>query len=138
MEKKGDFVKEPMSACTGNEIMTEVVGHLGTDRERASAMDASICIPCMTPFITSQFLRRSPGDQPNVLPERPRNLAFIGQFCEIPEDVVFTVEYSVRSAQKDVYGLLGHNQTPPAVYKGGQSLKVLVEAYRALHETAPV
>jgi len=34
------------------------------------------------------------------------NLAFIGQFCEIPEDVVFTGEYSVRVAQMVVYELL--------------------------------
>jgi oleate hydratase len=136
MEKNGDFVKKPMSVCTGKEIMTEVLGHLGMDRDQASIMDACICIPCMMPFITSQFLRRSPGDRPEVLPDRSKNLAFIGQFCEMPEDVVFTVEYSVRSAQTAVYGLLGHNKTPPAVYKGAHNPKVLAEAYRALHATA--
>jgi len=31
------------------------------------------------------------------------NLAFLGQFAELPDDVVFTVEYSVRSAQIAVY-----------------------------------
>jgi len=34
------------------------------------------------------------------------NLAFLGQFAELPDDVVFTVEYSVRSAQIAVYSLL--------------------------------
>ncbi|WP_375790008.1 oleate hydratase [Bradyrhizobium sp. Pha-3] len=39
-------------------------------------------------------------DRPKVVPTGSGNLAFIGQFfCEIPDDVVFTVEYSVRSAQ---------------------------------------
>ena len=26
--RSGDFVKKPMSACTGREIMTEIMGHL--------------------------------------------------------------------------------------------------------------
>ncbi len=29
VDKPGDFVKKPMSACSGPEIMTEVLGHLG-------------------------------------------------------------------------------------------------------------
>ena len=28
VDKLGDFVKKPMSACTGAEIMTEILGHL--------------------------------------------------------------------------------------------------------------
>jgi hypothetical protein len=47
-----------------------------------------------------------------------KNLAFIGQFCELPDDVVFTVEYSIRSAQTAVYALLGLKREPPAVYQG--------------------
>ena len=31
----------------------------------------------------------------------------ISQFVEIPEDMVFTEEYSVRAARMAVYGLLG-------------------------------
>ena len=40
---------------------------------------------------TSQFLRHK-GDRPQVVPSGSNNLAFIGQFCELPDDVVFTVE----------------------------------------------
>ncbi len=30
-----------------------------------------------------------------MVPAHSKNLALVGQFCEIPDDVVFTVEYSV-------------------------------------------
>jgi oleate hydratase len=88
----------------------------------------------MMPFITSQFLRRTEGDRPQVVPEESKNLAFVGQFSEIPEDVVFTVEYSIRSAQIAVYSLLGLNRTPPRVYKGSHDPRVLLKAFLTLHE----
>ena len=88
----------------------------------------------MMPFITSQFLRRSPGDRPEVIPRGTHNLAIVGQFCELPDDVVFTVEYSVRSAQTAVYRLLGLKRTPPPVYKGQFDLRVLYKAVMALHD----
>ena len=106
VDKPGDFVRKPMSACTGREVMMELLGHLRIDALADRILDDSICIPCMMPFITSQFLRRQPGDRPHVVPEGWTNLAFVGQFCEIPDDVVFTVEYSVRSAQAAVCSLL--------------------------------
>ncbi|MFM0472402.1 oleate hydratase, partial [Paraburkholderia strydomiana] len=56
----------------------------------------------------------------------------VGQFCELPNDVVFTVEYSVRSAQTAVYTLLGLNRTVPAVYKGQQDPCVVYGAASAL------
>ena len=134
VDKPGDFVAKPMSACTGREIMTELLGQLRIKDEAASILATSTCIPCMMPFITSQFLRREHGDRPPVIPEGSRNLAFTGQFCELPDDVVFTVEYSVRSAQAAVYGLLGLNREPPAVYKGQYDPRVLYKAFRALHD----
>jgi oleate hydratase len=88
----------------------------------------------MMPFITSQFLRRSKGDRPQVVPEGSKNLAFIGQFCELPEDVVFTVEYSIRSAQTAVYALLGLKRTPPPVYQGRYDPRVLLKAFLTLHD----
>jgi oleate hydratase len=45
------------------------------------------------------FMPRTKGDRPAPVPSCARNLAFVSQFVEIPEDVVFTVEYSVRVAQ---------------------------------------
>src|SRR5208282_1776676 len=118
VDRPGNFVKKPMSTCTGREIMTELLDHLQVEADAPGILQTSICIPCMMPFITSQFLRRGKGDRPQVVPEGSRNLAFIGQFCELPEDVVFTVEYSIRSAQAAVYALLDLKREPPP-FTGG-------------------
>lgn len=134
VDKPGDFVRKPMAACTGAEIMTEILGHLHIEAEAAKILATSTCIPCMMPFITSQFLRRAKGDRPPVTPKGSENLAFMGQFCELPDDVVFTVEYSIRSAQTAVYSLLGLNLKPPAVYQGKFDPRVLYRAFRALHD----
>jgi oleate hydratase len=134
VDKLGDFVKKPMSACTGREIMTEIIGHLQIEADANKILQTCTCIPCMMPFITSQFLRRGKDDRPQIVPEGSKNLAFIGQFCELPEDVVFTVEYSIRSAQMAVYSLLGMNRTPPAVYKGTHDPRVLLNAFLTLHD----
>lgn len=133
VDRPGDFVNKPMSACTGRDIMTELLGHLRVPAA-AGVLETCICIPCMMPFITSQFLPREKGDRPHVIPRGSQNLAFIGQFVEIPDDVVFTVEYSIRSAQLAVSGLLGLKRGPPAVYKGKFDPRVLLKAFRALHD----
>ena len=133
VDKSGDFVKKPMSACTGREIMTEILGHMRAESEASQILKTSICIPCMMPFITSQFLRREKGDRPQVRPEGSTNLAFVGQFCEQSDDVVFTVEYSIRSAQKAVYSLLKMKREPPAIYKGQYDPHVLYRAFKTLH-----
>jgi oleate hydratase len=133
VDAPGDFVKKPMSACSGREIMTEILGHLQIQAEADRVLAGCICIPCMMPFITSQFLCRSEGDRPAVMPKGSRNLGFIGQFCELPDDVVFTVEYSIRSAQTAVYSLLNLDRKPPSVYKGNHDPRVLLEAFLTLH-----
>ena len=114
--------------------MTELLGHLRIRAEAPKIMESSICIPCMMPFITSQFLRREKGDRPPVIPKGSRNLALMGQFCEMPDDVVFTVEYSIRSAQTAVYALLDLKREPPAVYQGKFDPRVLYKAFMALHD----
>lgn len=134
VDVEGNFVNKPMADCTGREIMTEILGHLRIEDHAKKILDSSICIPCMMPYITSQFLCRSKGDRPDVVPPGSMNLAFIGQFCELPEDVVFTVEYSIRSAQTAVYSLLGLDRTPPPVYRGQDSLRVLLQAVETLHD----
>jgi oleate hydratase len=134
VDKSGDFVKKAMSACTGREIMTEIMGHLQLGADAVRILETCICIPCMMPFITSQFLCRGKGDRPQVVPKGSKNLAFIGQFCELPDDVVFTVEYSIRSAQTAVCSLLSLVRTPPPVYKGDHDPRVLLRAFLALHD----
>lgn len=134
VDKPGNFIDKPMSACSGREIMTEILGHLKIDAEADEILADTTCIPCMMPFITSQFLRREIGDRPQVVPAGSKNLAFLGQFCELPNDVVFTVEYSIRSAQTAAYSLLGLKREPPAVYQGKFDPRVLYKAFLALHD----
>lgn len=134
VDRPGDFVRKPMAQCSGREIMTEVLGHLRVGAEVSRRiLSATTVIPCMMPFITSQFLPRKKGDRPEVLPGGWKNLAFTGQFVELPDDVVFTVEYSIRSAQAAVSRLLGLNAEPPPVYKGQFDPRVLLKAFKALH-----
>jgi oleate hydratase len=114
--------------------MTEIMGHLRIEAEVSRILETSTCIPCMMPFITSQFLRREIGDRPQPVPEGWTNLAFTGQFCELADDVVFTVEYSIRSAMAAVYGLLRSKREPPPVYKGQHSPHTLFRAFATLHD----
>jgi oleate hydratase len=62
------------------------------------------------------------------VPEGCRNLAFVSQFVEIPDDVVFTVEYSVRAAQMAVYELLHIDRKIPPVTQHSKSLQVQFDA----------
>lgn len=135
VDKLGDFVRKAMSACTGHEIMTEMLGHFRVGAmDTSRILETSTCIPCMMPFVTSQFLRREKGDRPQVVPQGATNFGFIGQFCELPEDVAFTIEYSVRSAQTAVYALLDLKRKVPAVYKGKFDPRVIYKAFMALHD----
>lgn len=133
-DRPGDYVKKPMIECTGAEILEEVLGHLHFAQGDSDAiMAASICIPCTMPYITSQFMVRTGKDRPKVVPEGSTNLAFMGQYAEQDDDVVFTVEYSVRCAMTAVYTLLRLDRKPPAVYKGLHSPQVIVDAIRTMH-----
>jgi oleate hydratase len=71
---------------------------------------------------------RKHGDRPLLVPRGSRNLAFISQFVEIPDDVVFTVEYSVRAAQMAVYELLGIDRKVPPITPHDKSLRAQFEA----------
>jgi myosin-crossreactive antigen len=46
----------------------------------------------MMPYITSQFMPHKISDRPRIVPDGCTNLAFIGQYVEVPGDAVFTVE----------------------------------------------
>lgn len=131
-DQKGNFINKKMHECTGREIMAELIRHLGFAKHMDRLLETSTCKPCLMPYITSQFMPRAQGDRPLTVPPGTRNLALLGQFTEIPEDVVFTVEYSVRSAQTAVYSLLGLNKKPSSVYHGTHNLKVMAEAFLTL------
>jgi oleate hydratase len=110
----GNFVKKPMSACTGREIMTEILGHL-----RLQAHTAGFSIPALHPV--HDALHHQPvssskqGRSSMVRPDGSKNLAFVGQYCELP-----TMWCSQLST--------------PFAPRRRLSTRVLLEAFRALHE----
>ncbi|BES69080.1 oleate hydratase [Marinobacter nanhaiticus D15-8W] len=131
-DQPGNFIRKPMAECTGEEILRELLCHLQFEDDADTIVQTATCIPCMMPFITSQFLVRDPGDRPQVVPEGATNFAFIGQFTEIPDDVVFTVEYSVRSAQMAVYQLMGLDLEIPPIYHDPHPISETINAAKAL------
>ncbi|MHC1747969.1 MAG: oleate hydratase [Cellulosilyticaceae bacterium] len=107
-DRIGDFVKKPMRECTGEELLTELLHHLHMEDEMDEIMESVVnVIPCMMPYIDSQFQPRKMSDRPQVVPTGSTNFAMISQFVEIPKDMVFTEEYSVRAARIAIYTLLG-------------------------------
>jgi oleate hydratase len=125
-DRIGDFVPKPMADCNGEEILRELCGHLNFDHDEVFA--SATCIPCRMPYITSMFMPRAKSDRPLPVPPSSVNLAFVSQFCELADDVVFTVEYSVRAAQTAVYQLLQVERAVPPVTRHDQSLKVKFDA----------
>lgn len=98
-DKYGDYVKKTMNECTGEEILTELAHHLHLEQELEELKsDIVDVVPCRMPYIDAQFQPHKLADRPPVPPENSVNFAMIGQFVEIPADLVFTEEYSVRSA----------------------------------------
>lgn len=55
----GDIVRKPMAECTGEEILTELLGHLNSLQH--PTVESATTIPCWMPFITSEFLTRVEG-----------------------------------------------------------------------------
>ncbi len=131
-DRTGNFVQKKMYECTGEEILTELCGHLGFESELPLLRETATAIPCLMPYITSQFMARKPGDRPPPVQKGYPNLALLGQFCEIPGDTVFTVEYSVRSAQTAVYALLKPGKKVQPIYKGKRHIGVLWNALRTI------
>ena len=131
-DRVGNHVKRKMSECSGEEILEELFFHLPFGDSAREIIAEANCIPCMMPFITSQFMPRAPGDRPCVVPEGAGNFSFLGQFSEQPDDVVFTVEYSVRSAQRAVYSLLGLKKKPLPLFKGHHHPAILFRAAKAM------
>ena len=128
----GDYVKKPMRDCTGKEMLTELLHHLHMEDEIDEIMEDVInVIPCMMPYTDAQFQPRKMTDRPQVVPEGSTNFAMISQFVEIPEDMVFTEEYSVRAARIAVYTLFDvkhKNICPVTPYK--KNPKVLKDALK--------
>jgi oleate hydratase len=131
----GKFVEKTMPECTGREILEELLGHLQFDQdeeEKNEILDTSTCIPCMLPYSISQFLSRAKGDRPAVVPAGSKNFAFLGQFVEIPNGIVFTTEYSVLGAIHAVKKFVKPSLVVPPMYFGQFHPLTCVAVARAL------
>ena len=132
-DNKGDFIDKKMSECSGRELLQELLYHFGiAENDMPAYIDECIVIPAMMPYITSQFMPRVKGDRPEVIPEGSQNLAFLGQFCEIKDDCVFTVEYSVRSAIMAVYHFLNIEKKVPEIYASQYDIRALATATKTM------
>ena len=130
VDAPGDYVKKPMSECTGEEITAEWLYHLGVpeaDIPELAATGAK-CVPVMMPYVTSFFMPRKAGDRPDVVPEGAENFAFIGQFAETSRDCIFTTEYSVRTGMEATYQLFGVERGVPEVFNSTYDVRTLLDA----------
>jgi oleate hydratase len=116
-ERTGRFVQKRMNACTGAEILEEVLRQLRFDRQLDAIMASSICIPCDMPYANNIWMTRTHTDKPRPVPEGSTNLGLIGQYVEVSQDVASTIEYSARTAWEAIYLLLKRGPAPPPVYQ---------------------
>ncbi|MHC1748224.1 MAG: oleate hydratase [Cellulosilyticaceae bacterium] len=134
----GDFIPKKMCDCTGQELVSELLYHMGLKDRIPEILKSVKVIPCMMPYITSQFMPRVKGDRPDVIPKGSVNLAFLGQFAEVADDCVFTVEYSIRTAITAVYRFLNLEKAVPEVYPSCYDIRVLTAAAKTLYSGRPL
>ncbi|MDR6459629.1 oleate hydratase [Chryseobacterium vietnamense] len=137
MDKEGNYIKKTMPQCTGNEILTELCYHLGIKDQLDNVIENTIVRTAFMPYITSMFMPRAMGDRPRVVPEGCTNLGLVGQFVETNNDVVFTMESSVRSARIAVYNLLNLNKQVPDINPLQYDIRHLLKATQALNDYKP-
>lgn len=131
-ERNGDYIKKPSTECTGEEILTEFLYHMGMLDIKDEVLKHSYISTCMMPYITSQFMPRKIADRPKVIPEGCTNLALIGQYVELPGDVVFTVETSIRTAMMAAYGLLKLDRPVMPLYEAQYDTRILTMCIKKL------
>lgn len=127
----GDFIRKPMQDCTGAEMFAELLYHCGLEDRIDCILAHAEVSTAMMPYITSQFMPRKIADRPKVIPEGCANLAFLGQFVELPQDVVFTVETSVRTALMAVWGLTGLQKPMIPIYEPTYDVRVTLANLKA-------
>lgn len=137
MDKEGNYIRKPMPECTGREVLAELCYHLGiVDQIDAIASKTKVRTALM-PHITAQFMPRAAGDRPRVVPEGCTNLALLGQFVETSNDIIFTMEASVRTARIGVYTLLGLPKQVADISPTQYDIRNLIKGARALNNNEP-
>ena len=137
MDKPGNQVKKTMPECTGNELLEELCYHLGILDQLQDVTDNTIVRTSFMPYITSMFMPRAKGDRPRVVPEGCKNLGLVGQFVETNNDVVFTMESSIRTARIAVYELLNLNKQVPDINPLQYDIRHLLKATQSLNDYKP-
>jgi oleate hydratase len=128
-DRDGDFVKKRMDQCTGAEILEETLKQLRFSQFQA-IMSSSICVPCYLPYVNNIWLPRSRGDRPPPVVEGATNLGLIGQYVEVPSEIAFTIECSVRTAWDAIHNLLKRGPAPPPVYQAQYDPRALLGALK--------
>ena len=129
-EYEGNYVPKRMAACSGAEILEEVLRHLRFDKQLNAIMASSICIPCDLPYVNNIWMPRGRTDRPRPVPEGATNLGLLGQYVEVPREVAFTIEYSARTAWEAIHVLLKRGPAPPPVYQGQYDPRALFNALK--------
>lgn len=137
MDQVGNFTKKTMPQSTGNEILSELCFHIGLEDQIDSIIKNTIVKTSFMPYITSMFMPRAAGDRPKIVLDGCKNLGLVGQFVETHNDVVFTVETSVRTARIAVYKLLNLNKQVPDIAAGQYDIRQLLKATKALNDYKP-
>ena len=128
-DSPGNYIKKPMKDCTGIEIASEWLYHMGVpENEIADLATHSVnTVPCMMPYVVSYFMPRTTKDRPKGVPEGSVNLAFIGNFVETKADTAFTVECSIRTARQAVYEILNIDHGIPEVYGSAYDVRFMMK-----------
>ncbi len=134
IDKQGNHVQKTLPQCTGNEILSELCYHLGLENQLENVIENTIVRTAFMPYITSMFLPRAVGDRAEIVPNGCKNLGLVGQFVETKNDVVFTVESSVRTARTAVYKLLNSNKQVPDIAGAQYDIRHLLKATKALND----
>ncbi len=137
MDQNGNHVAKPMPACTGREILAELSYHLGIVDQLDEIVANTKVRTALMPYITAQFMPRAASDRPHVVPQGCTNLGLLGQFVETRNDVVFTMESSVRTARVAVYTLLDLPKQVPDLSPTQYDIRNLIKAARALNNNEP-
>lgn len=127
----GNYIKKPMRDCTGAEAFAEALYHCGLQDQIDAILRHAKVHTAALPYITSEFMPRKISDRPKVIPDGCVNLAFMGQYVELPGDVVFTVETSVRTAMMAVWGLTGLAKPMIPVPEPYYDVRVLADNVKA-------
>ena len=138
MDKEGNYIKKPMPQCTGNEILAELCYHLGIIDQLDNVVENTIVRSSFMPYITSMFMPRAKGDRPRAVPKGCTNLGLVGQFVETNNDIIFTMESSIRTARIAVYKLLNLNKQVPDINPSQYDIRNLFKAAQSLNDYQPI